>query len=137
MPMLTAGYAPAEQQLQPYEEAFGPTTVDGGGGEELRGAQNVNDQRVVTTNPHPVPVELRVPGVDDRDAYAPVHAYSLRTDSTDADWWQLNDGLHIAQTPEAAQPYGAMGPEAPVYGSTWRLEPQPADTGWTVGVGVG
>lgn len=140
MPMLlvpAGAQAPADIP-PPGIEANGVTTVDGGGGTENPGWVGVNNQRVDTTNPHPDPIELRVPGTEAPDhdrSYAPAWTFQIRPDTTDADWWLVNPGLHVEQQPGAAIPSGAMGPQNPTFGNTYRLEPTPADTGWYTGAG--
>lgn len=114
----------------PGVEAFGVTTIDGGGGHENSGYTLVSDQRKPTgIVAEPGKVELRTQGVEDRMPMAPAWAYFLRDDNGDATWWRSNDGIHVVQTPGADLAHGSMGPEAPIYGSTWRLDPVPADTG--------
>jgi hypothetical protein len=118
---------------QPGEEAYGPTDARGGAGAEEAGYGLVSNQRLPSAVGVAVtPPELRVVG-EDRRGFQPAWAFFLRTDRRDADWDLANDGVHVAQVPGAAIAHGTQAPQAPLYGATFRLEPQPADAGWYVG----
>jgi hypothetical protein len=132
MPYLTTGYAPAEIPA-PATEDFGVTTVDGGGGTETAGYLAVNDQRQALATIPPGPPELRTAGTNDRQAYHPAFAFSVRTDTPDRLDWNHNTGVHVAQVPGAAISPWTGEPEPPMYGNTWRLEPVPADSGQFIG----
>lgn len=138
MPSLVAGYAPAAVP-PPGEAAVGligqtrtVEPVDPMGSMLVR-----DDAHPVAGGPHPAGPELRAPGVDRSMVNNGPAWFARNPADPDADTWRTNDGAHVAQVAGHAEPHGTQAAEPPMYGSTWRMEPQPADAGWYVGVDYG
>lgn len=136
MPSLVAGYAPAADPGvgEASTGLIGQNrTVEP---RDAMGSMLLRDSRgPVAGGPHPVGPELAVPGVDRAMVAASPARFDRSPIDDDADTWRANQGEHVAQVAGHAEPHGTQPGEPPMYGSTWRMEPQPADSGWYVGVG--
>lgn len=137
MPSLVAGYRPPA--IPPPAHAGTGLVADDQAGPMRDPERPDSTMYLGTSAPVHAPgvtgaPELRTPNVP-REQYAnPAVAYFTRSPHDEDNDAQLHNprGQHVAQVPGAAVAHGAMDGEPPMYGATWRLDPQTASAGWYI-----
>lgn len=138
MPALVAGYSPAYIP-PPDREGTGLIADDEAGPPPVpsrpAAPAYMGDERPVFVSWITQPPELRVPSVLREQYVNPAAAYFTRNPGDEDNDAQLANprGQHVAQTAGAVVAHDSMNPEPPMYGSTFRLDPQPASAGWYIG----